>query len=336
VGRFPHLRHVRILIVTPASATARAGNRVTAGRWARLLRSLGHKVRVAQAYGAEACDLLVALHARKSYPSIARFRALRPEAPLVVAMTGTDLYGDLGGSARVTRSLELATRIVVLQGQGRDELPTRFRRKARVLYQSASPPPRRFAPRAGVFEICLLCHMRPVKDPFRAAKAVRLLPRASRIRILHLGAALGPQMARRAQAEQRANPRYVWLGDRARGRALRVLARARLLVLTSRVEGAGNALAEALACSVPIVASRIPGVVGTLGRGYPGYFPVADTQALAALLRRVESDAHFHARLRAWCRRLAPLADPRREREAWRLLLDDLEASSSRKVACCI
>ncbi len=316
--------------MTPASATTRAGNSVTADRWARILRSLGHQVRVAPAYAGEACDLLVALHARKSYPSIARFRAERPEAPLVVALTGTDLYGDLGHSARVTRSLELATRIVVLQRQGREELPVRFRGKARVVYQSASPPRGRTPPRSGLFEICLLCHMRPVKDPLRAARAARLLPRESRIRILHLGAALEPRLARLARAEQRSNPRYLWLGDRTRGRALRVLARSRLLVLTSRVEGAGNAVAEALACSVPIVASRIPGIVGTLGPGYPGYFPVGDTRALAALLRRAETDAGWYARLRAWCLRLASLADPRREQEAWTLLLGDLGSPFSR------
>ena len=37
----------------------------------------------------------MSLHARKTRPSIERFRERHPELPLVVAATGTDLYEDL-------------------------------------------------------------------------------------------------------------------------------------------------------------------------------------------------------------------------------------------------
>lgn len=318
------MRRLRILLVTPESRGRWTGNRVTAERWLGILRSLGHRVRVAATYDGKACEALVALHARKSHVSIARFRRSRPEAPLVVALTGTDLYQDIQTSPRARRSLELATRLVVLQREGLRELPRRHRRKARVIYQSSSPPPGRCRSRRDVFEVALLAHLRPVKDPFRAACAARLLAPASRIRVVHLGAALEPRMARRAREEERRGPRYRWMGEVPRGRALRLLARSQLLVLTSRLEGAGNALAEALACGVPVVSSRIPGVIGTLGASYPGYFPVGDTRALAALLDRVETDKRFYARLHRWCRRLRPLIAPSRERAAWRALLAEI------------
>ena len=106
---------MRILVVTPAPSGSRTGNRVTALRWARLLRRLGHRVRVAAEYRGQRCDLLVALHARKSSPSVARYRREHPRAPVVVALTGTDLYGGLLGTPAVRRALELATCLVVLQ-----------------------------------------------------------------------------------------------------------------------------------------------------------------------------------------------------------------------------
>lgn len=130
-------------------------------------------------------------------------------------------------------------------------------------------------------------------------------------------------MERQARAEMKSNPRYRWLGELPRGQALRVLARSRLHVLSSQMEGGANALCEAIACSVPTLASSIPGSVGILGPEYPGYFPVGDTRALARLLRRAETDAKFLGRLRAWSERLQPLVDPDREREAWRRLLEE-------------
>ena len=42
---------MRISIITPAPARARNGNRNTASRWGRLLRELGHKVKVEQYVG---------------------------------------------------------------------------------------------------------------------------------------------------------------------------------------------------------------------------------------------------------------------------------------------
>ena len=130
-------------------------------------------------------------------------------------------------------------------------------------------------------------------------------------------------MEREARAEMKSNPRYRWLGELPRGQALRVLARSRLHVLSSQMEGGANALCEAIACSVPTLASRIPGSAGILGPEYPGYFSVGDTQALARLLRRAETDAEFLGGLQAWGERLRPLVEPAREREAWRQLLEE-------------
>jgi glycosyltransferase involved in cell wall biosynthesis len=49
-----------------------------------------------------------------------------------------------------------------------------------------------------------------------------------------------------------------------------MLASSRLMALTSRLEGGANAVSEAIACSVPVISSRISGSIGLLGEEYPG------------------------------------------------------------------
>ena len=86
---------MRIQLITPAPLRLNNGNKITALRWARILRLLGHKVKVQQFYDGARCDLLIALHARRSYPSIEEFHRLHPGLPLIVVLTGTDLYRDI-------------------------------------------------------------------------------------------------------------------------------------------------------------------------------------------------------------------------------------------------
>src|SRR5262245_13590792 len=126
---------MKITLITPAPAGPRSGNVLTALRYARLLRQLGHDVVVNQED--EACDLLIALHARRSYPAIQRFRNEHATLPLIVVLTGTDLYRDIRTSAKARRSIDLATRVVVLQRNAPEHLPRPIRPKTRVIFQSA-------------------------------------------------------------------------------------------------------------------------------------------------------------------------------------------------------
>jgi putative glycosyltransferase (TIGR04348 family) len=323
---------VKIGIVTPAPPRSSYGNRVTAVRWAGILRRLGHRASIIQAYEGEPYDLLVALHARRSYPSIRRFHFNYPQRPLLVALTGTDLYKDLPGNQRARQSLELATRLIVLQPKASEELASHLRHlrpKICLIYQSCAAKlrkrlyPRGLQPRRS-FDVCVIGHLRPIKDPFRAARAARQLPLSSRIRVLHLGAAMDEAMARRARAEMTASTRYRWVGEQPRRRVQQILASSTLCVLSSKLEGGANVVSEAIVAGVPLLASRIPGSVGLLGESYSGYFTVGDTKGLAQLLYRAETDPAFLSKLRSQCSRLAPLFDPRREKAAWIRLLREL------------
>lgn len=314
---------MKIRLITPAGPADRNGNSITALRWARIIERLGHRVFVDAGYRGEACDLLIALHARKSAPSIRLFRKQHPDLPLIVALTGTDLYRDLRTSAAARQSLDLATRIIVLQSQALKELPRRLRRKTRVIYQSASQV--KGAPRrSDAFKVCVIGHLRAEKDPMRTAMAARLLPASSTVRIAHVGRPLNERSERQARAEMRRNPRYRWLGELPHWKTRRLLASSDLLSLTSRMEGSANVLSEAIASSVPVAASKIPGLIGTLGKTYPGYFKLGDTRGLSHLLRRAESDRRFYLKLKSYCARLRPLVDPGRERAAWKKLLREL------------
>jgi glycosyltransferase involved in cell wall biosynthesis len=163
-----------------------------------------------------------------------------------------------------------------------------------------------------------------VKDPFRTAAAARLLPSTSRIQVVHVGAALTEDMGELARAESASNPRYRWLGEVPRWKALRILARSRLLALTSEMEGGANVVSESLACSVPVISSRISGSIGLLGEDYPGYFPFGDTAALAELLTRVETDLAFYNALKTGCERRKWIVEPVHERDSWEKLLREL------------
>src|SRR6266487_840517 len=142
------------------------------------------------------------------------------------------------------------------------------------------------------------------------------------------GAAETPRWAAAAKAEMANNPRYVWRGDRPRAEVRRLLGRARAMVLSSLSEGGANVISEAAAAGVPVLATRIDGSVGLLGRDYPGYFPVGDTQALAQLLTRIETDAAFLERVHRAIARRAHLFRPALEKAAWRKLIDEVMPKS--------
>ncbi len=321
---------MRICVVTPAGAGSRNGNRVTAERWARFLRLLGHEVLVEESWEAgRADDLLISLHARRSHPSAKRYAEAHPDRPLVVALTGTDLYRDVRSDEGARESLELATRLIVLQKAGLDELEPRHRAKARVIHQSAEhirpqPPAKTF------FDVCVVGHLRAEKDPFRCALAARLLPPSSHVRVTHAGGARAAELADRARALAAALPRYRWLGEVPRWRVRALLSRARLLVQSSLMEGGANTVSEALAAGVPVLASRIPGNVGMLGEDYPGYFPPGDEEELARLLRHAETEPAFCASLKERCSARAPLFEPGRERAALEGLLKEIGGEGCR------
>src|SRR5689334_18994424 len=282
---------MNVILVTPQGPSIRTGNAVAALRWARILRQLGHRVTVTTDYADEPADTMVAIHAWRSAAAIDRFKSRLPQPPLILQLSCTDIYEYLSTNARPTlRSMELADCLVALNGLAWRTVPKRFRKKLRVIVQSAPKPAAPRHPSERFTDVCVIGHLRDVKDPLRAALAARLLPIDSRVRIEQVGRAYTPDWARRARAEMAENPRYRWRDDVPAAGVRRLLARSHAMAITSLSEGGANVVSEAIVAGVPILASRMDGNVGLLGRDYGGYFPVGNTQALADLMRRVESD----------------------------------------------
>ncbi len=316
---------MNIILITPAPRRSRAGNRTTAERWARQLRDLGHRVAVAVDYSDGDYDAMIALHAWRSAEAIERFRQRHSARPLIVALTGTDIYRFLHTHPETTeRSMRLADRLVALHEAVFNDLPADHHPKIQVIFQSAQPLLRRVAPSVRYFDVCVVGHLREEKDPLRTAWAARELPASSKIRVHHYGSAHTKEWAEQARREMQENPRYHWLGEVPHWQVRRAYAKSRLMVLSSRMEGGANVISEAVVAGLPVIASNISGSIGLLGRDYPGYYPVEDTAALRQVLERAEREPAFLEVLRERCAERAPLFQPEAEREAWRMLLDGL------------
>lgn len=307
-----------IQIVTPAPPGSRAGNRVTANRWAKLLRSLGHQVRITTTYRGKP-DLLVALHARRSHDSIRRFHQTFPDRPLIVALTGTDVYRDIHRDDAARESLRMASHLIVLQSAAIREIPRPIRGKVHVVLQSAEPCQRK-RPKGSAVRLVAVGHLRAEKDPFRLAESLRLVPEPA-LEVMHAGGALTQEFASEARRWMRREPRYRWIGEVPAARARQMIADADALVLSSVLEGGANVISEAVVCGVPVLASRIPSSVALLSRGYQGYFKTGSSRDLARLIRRFSDDTSFRRDLKNHIRRLRPKFSPHAEREAWRTLL---------------
>src|SRR4029453_9746737 len=115
VGRSAWPWSMKIVLITPEGPTSRTGNRVAATRWARILRHLGHRVRVATDYVEGSADALVAVHAWPSAGPVERFKAKFPERPVILQLSGSDIYHYIDTDPGPTlRSMELADRLVAL------------------------------------------------------------------------------------------------------------------------------------------------------------------------------------------------------------------------------
>jgi putative glycosyltransferase (TIGR04348 family) len=339
----------QLVLVTPAGADANNGNWQTASRWARWL-SLDYQVRLVSAgqvglgdgkgdavgYGAGGGvgggDVMLALHARRSAGAMVAWRdasrAAGRHRPLVLALTGTDLYRDIHSDATALRSLALADRLIVLHERAVADVPEPYRGKAFVCEQSCSllaPWPHKAA---GHLRAVMVGHLRDEKDPRTYYAAARLLADRSDILLDHVGAALDPELGAEAHALALALSGYRWLGAVDHARTRKRIQRAHVLVHASRMEGGAHVVMEAMRSGTPVLASRISGNVGLLGEDYGGYFAPGDAPALAALLRRARDDAPWLAALARQAGDRAWRFEPARERATLRRLVGDALASS--------
>jgi putative glycosyltransferase (TIGR04348 family) len=316
---------LKIIIITPATIKSLYGNRATANRWALFLRELGHTVDIAVTWDETPYDLMIALHAWRSATSIAMFAEKHPDIPLIVAMTGTDLYRFIHSHPKPTlHSIRVADKLVVLHDRAYLELPKDAWHKVTVIYQSAQPLPFPISRAKRTFDVCVVGHLRDEKDPLRAAYAVRDLPENSRIRVLHYGKPHTPTWKEKTLQEMKINARYRWVGEVKHWQVRQAYARCHFMVLSSNMEGGANVISEAAVAGLPVLASKIEGSVGLLGENYNGYYPMQDTQALRTLLLKVENEPNFVQQLKQQIDQKAKLFKPKMECQQWQQLLQKI------------
>jgi putative glycosyltransferase (TIGR04348 family) len=313
-----------LVIVTPALADARNGNWQTAKRWAKML-STQFSPRLCRVWDGDLNEapaaLMIALHARRSADSIGAWAATG--RPLVVALTGTDLYRDITEDADAQRSLALADRLIVLQERGPLALPAEYRAKAVVCFQST--PDRRPQPKTDRhLRLLAVGHLRQEKSPATYFDLARQLAGDPGIFLDHIGGVLEPALGEAAAALAASLPRYRWLGSLPHEAVRRRIGRAHLLIHPSRMEGGAHVIMEALRSGTAVLASRVDGNVGMLGDDYAGYFSFGDVDELATLVRRCRDDPAFMARLLAQGARRAPLFSPEREQATLLQLISQL------------
>lgn len=316
---------MHIGIITPAAVRSLNGNRATATRWAGFLKQLGHKVSVSVDWDGTGYDLMLALHAWRSAKSIAAYKQQFPDLPLVLALTGTDLYRFINSHPEPTlASIYAADRLVTLHRLATQVLPDDVHHKVHVIHQSALALPQPAKRSQKYFDICVAGHLREEKDSMRVAFAVRDLPANSCIRVLHFGKAHNEKWASDAMDEMKTNPRYHWYGEVPHWKVRRAYSSCHLMVLPSIMEGGANVISEATVAGLPVIASDIDGSVGLLGDSYSGYFPVRDTKALRVLLLKAEAEPAFVSMLEKQCKQRAALFTREAEKNAWAELLQNL------------
>ena len=311
-----------VLIVSPGLEHANNGNWQTARRWAGILAP-HYEVEISDGWYGSAPDLLIALHAHRSAEAIESFTAAYPGRPVVVVLTGTDVYRDIHRHPTAAHVLTLAQRLVVLQPQAKFEIDPWLRHKVEVIYQSAAFEARH-EPRRDAFEIVCVGHLRREKDPITLMQAAHRLPPTSMIRIVQIGRALDAEFERAAESAHGLH--YTWIGELSHHATRELIRRARALVTTSRIEGGANVIVEAVMSDVRVLASHISGNLGMLGQDYDGYFSPGDPDDLARLLLRTERDHAFRRHLKAQCHARRPLFEPERERDAVLHLIDSVLA----------
>jgi len=292
-------------------------------RWQGFLKKLGHQVEISNHWSGENTDVLIALHAYRSHASIAQFRKIYPHRPIILIMTGTDLYRDMPSHPEVLKSMEIADAIVILQSAALMMIPKHFQLKTHVIYQSTKSVKRKVLLKKS-FLISVIGHLRPEKDPFCTPESLKYLRPESKIQVLHLGKAMSPEMKSLAKAYNKELKNYQWLDELSHSETLQQLSRSHLMVISSLMEGGAHVVTEAIAIGVPVIASDIPGNRGLLGDDYPGYYPVGDAKALALMLQKAEFEPSFYKSLEAHIKKRVRYAQPSAEKRSIKSLTESL------------
>ena len=317
------LGHVqmKVKMIYPPAVGKINGNMVTTQRCAKIFQNLGYEVSMETEFTHSDADIILALHAYKSYPVIKKMKIEHPDKRIIVMLTGTDIYSESLATFETQESLQIADKIVVLQKEALSLIPNEYQKKTHVIFQSVEEPEFSKNLSSEYFDICLIGNLRQIKDPFILAEALHGLPKFSKIRVNHIGGALEKSMADRARDFMKSNDRYIWHGELDYRECQKILNNSHLMVLSSIAEGGANVISEAITLGVPVICSEISCTVGLLGNNYPGFFEVGHVKELHNMISKAETQSNFLRSLSRWGQNLKERFSVDTELNSWKELL---------------
>jgi L-malate glycosyltransferase len=279
---------MKSLLLAPTAPPRLTGNAVTVERISSLLAKAGVICRIVDLSATPAGalaeiarnfqpDLIHAFHAYKAGPcgfALARDLAV----PLLITMTGTDIYGDLESAdtrEEVLQVLGASARITVFNTQARSVL---FhcgidRRTVSVVHQSVSLPANAetdWRERLGIDReapvFLLLGGIRRIKDfSFALTALAESRKRFPTLRLLIAGPVIEPEEFAKIQTWCTGRSWVALLGEVPRREIRALFATGDVLINTSRSESESNAVLEAMSRGKIVIARDIPGNASLFG-----------------------------------------------------------------------
>jgi glycosyltransferase involved in cell wall biosynthesis len=337
-------RRIDVRVVTPFGAASGMGNWRTASRYAQMLRASGINASIHEAAKIDdACaesgqrTVGIVLNAARSASCVHTLAAAG--IPVMVVMTGTDLYGVLRADratetsyAAAESAMLTASMVLTLQEEAQQEIQRRWPALAgRVFVLPQTSPPRK--PHAPVVTVqsktvrfLIAAHIREEKDPRTAFQAFHIAfpdgwaERADGgrvpVRLIHVGGYQDKTLAHELMLLAGQFPGILLEGPLTHAETMRQMTHVHCLVQPSISEGGALVIAEAVACRLPVIASNIPAHRAQLGADYPGLFKTGDAHDLARQLRRFVADPELLSDLqRRQAALITKLASPAQERD---------------------
>lgn len=141
------------------------------------------------------------------------------------------------------------------------------------------------------FRLCFVGRLEDQKNPLTLIEAVAGLD----LELAIVGSG-GLEAAVRELASAR-GVRAHFLGNVPNGRLPEVLRSASAFILPSRYEGHPKALLEAMACGLPVIGTRVPGIRELLHDGETGFLADPEPESLREAVRRVAADPERAAQI---------------------------------------
>jgi glycosyltransferase involved in cell wall biosynthesis len=311
---------MRIVLVSPSTLPLQTGNSILAERLKTGLSARGHDVKLFNVTtdnpeGAATLhpDIVHSLHATKPAAWLRQLFS-RQAPPWVITLTGTDYntYGRNGLSEEVLReSLDMAAAIVVFHDAAYAALQVRFPQYASkmhinpqgidlIMHATTREAVReKHGLTADDIIFLMASGMRPVKNIGYALEAfAEIEKKMPRARLVLAGPELDSNEAARIRTSAERLSRFVYLGQLPHAEIRRLMFASDVFVNTSLHEGMPGAVLEAMAESLPLIATATAGNTQLVEDGVNGLLVGLDArEELVSAAFRLVANPNLRAEL---------------------------------------